>query len=117
MTRFIAVLAGAGLMVSSSFADDWPQWRGPNRDGVSKETGLLKSWPEGGPKRAWLFENAGNGYSSFSVVGGRLYTMGTRDGSEIVLALDANTGKELWATPIESIYENGWGGGPRSCPT
>src|SRR5882672_2338133 len=77
-------------------ANDWPQWRGPDRTDVSKETGLLKQWPAEGPQRVWLFKNAGNGYSGPAIVNGKLFTMGTRDGSEILLALDANTGKELW---------------------
>src|SRR5687768_18475624 len=84
---------------------DWPQWRGPDRTHVSKESGLLKSWPEGGPKRVWLFENAGAGYSGPAIVNGKFYTMGTRDGSEILLVLDANTGKELWATKLDRIHD------------
>ena len=118
MIRFFALAAAFGLLAQiSPRAEDWPQWRGPNRDGISKETGLLKTWPEGGPKRVWLFENAGNGYSTFAVVGNRLFTTGTRDGSEIVLALDASSGKEVWAAPIETVFDNRWGGGPRGCPT
>jgi outer membrane protein assembly factor BamB len=105
------------LSLSSALAGDWPQWRGPNRDDVSTETGLLKEWPADGPKRAWLFENAGMGYSGFSIAGGKLFTMGTRDGQEILLALDAVTGKELWASPIGGILGNGWGDGPRGTPT
>jgi outer membrane protein assembly factor BamB len=105
------------LSAAISLAGDWPQWRGPNRDDVSTETGLLKTWPAEGPKRAWLFENAGMGYAGFSVASGRLFTMGTRDGKEILLALDATTGKEQWATPIGDILGNGWGDGPRSTPT
>jgi outer membrane protein assembly factor BamB len=102
---------------SSTVAVEWPQWRGPNRDGNSTETGLLKQWPAEGPKRAWLYENAGLGYSSFSIVAGRLFTIGTRDENEILLALDAKTGKELWATPIGEILGNNWGDGPRGTPT
>lgn len=105
------------LSTAASFAGDWPQWRGVNRDDVSTETGLLKTWPAEGPKRVWLFENAGMGYAGFSIAGGKLLTMGTRDGKEILLALDANTGKELWASPIGDILGNGWGDGPRSTPT
>src|SRR6188508_3751606 len=75
---------------------DWPQWRGPNRDDVSKETGLLKSWPQGGPKKLWSYENAGNGYSGPAIAGGKLFTLGTRENAEVLIALDANTGKELW---------------------
>ncbi len=105
------------LSITTSFAADWPQWRGANRDDNSTETGLLKTWPAEGPKRVWLFENAGMGYAGFSISAGKLFTLGTRDGKEILLALDAATGKELWASPIGDIYGNGWGDGPRSTPT
>ncbi len=96
---------------------DWPQWRGPDRSGVSQETGLLKAWPEGGPKRLWLYENAGHGYSAPAIAGGKFFTIGTRDGSEILLVLDAATGKELRAAKIGGILENKWGDGPRGTPT
>lgn len=113
----LAALGGGRAETVPAANFDWPQWRGPDRTDISKETGLLKSWPEGGPKRVWLFENAGNGYSGPAIVNGRLYTMGTRDSGEIVLALDANTGREVWAATIDAILENGWGGGPRATPT
>jgi outer membrane protein assembly factor BamB len=87
----------------AAHADDWPQWRGPNRDDISKEKGLLKSWPEGGPKRVWLYTNGGNSYSGPAIVSGKLYTMGTRDNAEVLLTLDANTGKELWTAPLGRI--------------
>ncbi len=96
---------------------DWPQWRGPDRTGVSKETGLQKSWPAGGPKRIWLYENAGEGYSGPAIVGGKLFTMGVRDGNECLLVLDANTGKELWFAKIGPIFSEGHGNGPRGTPT
>jgi outer membrane protein assembly factor BamB len=100
---------------------DWPQWRGLNRDGISKETGLLKTWPKDGPKLLWTFEEAGLGYSNFSVVGNHLYTMGAQDtdngDKEFVLAIDTTTGKEIWRRPIGVYYRNNWGGGPRSTPT
>jgi outer membrane protein assembly factor BamB len=105
------------LSIATALSADWPQWRGPNRDDNNTETGLLKQWPEGGPKRVWLYETAGMGYAGFSVAGGKLFTMGTRDGKEVLLTLDANTGKEVWAAPIGDIYPNGWGDGPRSTPT
>lgn len=96
---------------------DWPQWRGPDRTDVSKETGLLKTWPAEGPKRAWLFENAGQGYSGFAIASGKLFTLGTREENEGILVLDANTGKEIWFAKIGPILENRWGGGPRGTPT
>lgn len=95
---------------------DWPQWRGPSRDDVSKETGLLKKWPSDGPKRLWVNEDAGLGYSGFAVVGGKLYTMGLYDAEEKLICIDTSTGKKLWETPVGAIYTNKWGNGPRSTP-
>lgn len=95
----------------------WPQWRGPNRDGLSKETGLLKQWPAEGPPLAWKTTGAGRGYSSFSVANGRLYTMGLRGDREFVVAFDVATGKEAWATPHGSAFHNDRGDGPRGTPT
>lgn len=109
--------AGGRTGAATALAGEWPQWRGPNRDDVSKETGLLKSWPANGPKRAWVNEDAGLGYSGFAVVGGKLYTLGLYDTDEKVICLDAATGKKLWDTTIGSIYNNNWGNGPRSTPT
>jgi hypothetical protein len=60
------------VITLNAAAGDWPQWRGPDRTDVSNETGLLKSWPEGGPKRVWLFEKAGLGYSGPAIVAGKL---------------------------------------------
>jgi outer membrane protein assembly factor BamB len=99
------------------FATDWPQWRGPSRTGVSEETGLLQSWPEGGPKRLWIFDKAGNGYSGPAIARGKLFTIGTREDSEVLICLDANAGKELWVSPVGSILKNDWGNGPRGTPT
>jgi outer membrane protein assembly factor BamB len=108
-------LLGAGARAQTS--GEWPQWRGPGRDGVSKETGLLKQWPDGGPPLAWKAQGAGTGYSSLSVSKGRIYTMGLRGDKEYVIAFDANTGKELWATAHGSAYRDGRGDGPRGTPT
>src|SRR5262245_40700858 len=104
---------------------DWPQWRGPDRTGVSRETGLLKSWPKEGPALRWTFEKAGIGFSGPAVVGDRLYIMGARkdpDGkeTEYLLALDAGKGQEAWAARIGPIFAfagDSWGDGPRGTPT
>lgn len=98
-------------------AADWPQWRGPNRDDISKETGLLRQWPEGGPKLAWINKDVGLGYSGYSIVGGKLFTIGLRGDTEHLIAVDVKTGKELWATAVGPILKNGWGDGPRATPT
>jgi outer membrane protein assembly factor BamB len=123
MKRVVALLLGASLLAgafpATSFAQnfDWPQWRGPNRDDVSKETGLLKQWPAEGPKKVWMSEAGGLGYAGFAVVKGKLFTMGARDQTEFLITMDANTGKELWATPIGGRLANKWGDGPRGTPT
>ncbi|MEQ8210954.1 MAG: PQQ-like beta-propeller repeat protein [Lacipirellulaceae bacterium] len=98
-------------------AEDWPQWRGPRRDGVSKETGLLQEWPAAGPPQKWVFKDCGIGYSGPAVVGDRIYILGSRDGVEKLIALNTNSGEELWFTDIGTEFENGWGNGPRSTPT
>lgn len=98
-------------------AADWFQWRGPNRDGISVETGLLQAWPKGGPPQVWRTSGAGNGYSSFSSSGGRLYTLGARAGNEYVTAFDRATGKRVWEYQNGRRYENDRGDGPRSTPT
>ena len=104
-------------VVSNRGVDDWPQWRGPNRDGVSTERGLLKDWPSGGPKLAWKTSGAGEGYSSFSTANGRLYTLGARGGTEYVMAFDAETGKRLWEAEHGQRFSNDRGDGPRATPT
>src|SRR5207249_11104030 len=82
-------------------ADDWPQWRGPNRDGHSKETGLLKEWPKDGPRLIWQVKDLGGGYSAPSVAADRVYLM-TNKGleDEFVTARDAKDGSRLWSTRI-----------------
>ena len=122
MTKQICVVATALLFavpaaVSNRAFDDWPQWRGPNRDGRSAETGLLKSWPAGGPPRAWVAKGAGEGYSSLAVAQGRVYTLGARGETEYVVAFDAATGNRVWETPHGRRFSNDRGDGPRSTPT
>jgi outer membrane protein assembly factor BamB len=112
----LATLAGHAVSENASPSDrfDWPQWRGPNRDATSPETGLLKQWPKEGPPLAWKAKRLGRAYSSVSVAGGRVFTMGDRQGAEYVIALDAATGKELWASRVGEPWK---GEGPRCTPT
>ena len=102
---------------SRSVADDWPGWRGLHRDGTSKETGLLQRWPRKGPRLKWRARNAGEGYSSFAISEGRLFTMGNRGRNEYVIAYDEQSGKELWAEAIGKAFKQGAGNGPRGTPT
>src|SRR5437773_11053886 len=83
-----------------AYAGDWPQWRGPNRDGVSTETGLLKEWPASGPPLAWKGTGLGNGYSTVAVVGNRIVTIGEGSDSSFVIALDASDGKQIWTAKL-----------------
>ncbi len=100
-------------------ADDWPQWRGPNRDGLSPETGLLQQWPQGGPKLVWKATGLGEGFSTVSVVGDRIFTTGEKGGVSYVHSLNRADGKLLWSTPLGKAGAPGWGGftGPRGTPT
>ncbi len=114
----IAIIAlGLSIQVAAQNGGEWPQWRGPNRDGISKETGLLKQWPEGGPALVWKVAGAGTGYSSLSISDGRIYTMGLRGDREYVIAFDVATGKQVWATPHGTAYRDSRGDGPRGTPT
>jgi len=110
-----AVVCYAALAAMPASAE-WPQWRGPNRDDVSTETGLLKSWPAAGPRRVWLFEKCGLGYSGPAIVKNHLYTLGARGETEYLLAIDIERGQELWAAPVGEKLGNNWGDGPRSTP-
>lgn len=119
MKRFVIVTAILSLstVASNRAFDDWPQWRGTKRDGISVERGLLKSWPAAGPPVAWRATGAGEGYSSFSAANGRLYTLGARGGTEYLMAYDANSGKKLWEIAHGRRFNNDRGDGPRSTPT
>jgi len=100
---------------------DWPAFRGPNGDGISPDTGLLAKWPNSGPDKLWVYENAGMGYSGFSVVNGNLFTLGTRGDDLMVVCVNTADGQEVWSTAIgtdeQKGYSTGWGHGPRSTPT
>jgi outer membrane protein assembly factor BamB len=96
-------------------AGDWPQWRGPNRDDVSTEQGLLKQWPPGGPALLWKATGAGEGHGGVAVAGGKVFTTGDKDDSGVALAFDAAGGSLVWKAKI-----GGAGGGPpgpRGTPT
>jgi outer membrane protein assembly factor BamB len=102
-------------------ADDWPQWMGPERDGVSKEKGLLKDWPKGGPKLKWKLTNlGGESYSAPAVVGGRIYLLTQADSQEYVTALDEKDGTKVWSQKLGKVGANPSGNnyaGPRGTPT
>jgi outer membrane protein assembly factor BamB len=94
---------------------DWPQWRGPNRNGISAEKGCFTQWPEGGPKRLW-HASVGVGFSSVAVSGGRVYTMGNSEDVDTVYCLDAGSGAVVWKYPYP-CKARGANPGPRATPT
>ena len=103
------------LAVSTATAADWPQFLGPDRSGISQETGLMKGWPNDGPKEMWRVKG-GVGMSGIAISGGKAMTLVQKDGKQWLLALDAKTGKKLWETPLAPEYENQMGNGPRGTP-
>jgi outer membrane protein assembly factor BamB len=111
----MAALDFAGT-ASSAAGGNWPQWRGPKRDGISTDTGLLTSWPEAGPPVVWTARGLGTGFSSVAVVGGRIFTMGDRRDGQYAIAVSEDTGAELWATRVGGRHQDEYGG-PRATPT
>lgn len=99
-------------------ATGWPHFNGPAGDNRSTETGLLTSWPENGPPVTWRITGLGEGYSSVSVQGDRIFTMGTKNGREMVIALNSRDGQTAWSVPTGGgVFGDGNGNGPRSTPT
>jgi outer membrane protein assembly factor BamB len=107
---------GLCLCAPAATPADWPQFRGPNRDGISPETDVLKSWPPGGPKVLWRVP-LGEGYSHIAVVNGRLFTLYGQGRDEYAAAFDAATGRQLWRVTLDRKLVNDQGNGPRSTPT
>jgi outer membrane protein assembly factor BamB len=96
---------------------DWPQWRGPERDGLSKETGLLAQWPRSGPPVAWSAAMLGAGYGSLAVQGDRVYVQGMRNNQSVVSTLNRADGKLVWVRILGPAGDNDRGPGPRGTPT
>ena len=121
---FVTVLFGVWYLIGSVLsteADDkdtaeWAQWRGPNRDGISSETGFLKSWPQEGPKVLWQIP-LGDGYSGLSIAQGKIYTMFAEGDDEFVICLNASDGVEVWRFRSGTKFTEQRGDGPRSMPT
>jgi outer membrane protein assembly factor BamB len=107
LAALIQGMMATGLVSVSVCADDWPQWRGPDRNGLSQETGLLKEWPDGGPKVVWELKEIGSGYSTPAVVGERLYLMSNEGmNDEFVLALAVKDGGKVWSTRVGKVGPN-----------
>ncbi|MCA9069710.1 MAG: PQQ-like beta-propeller repeat protein, partial [Planctomycetaceae bacterium] len=118
--RLPALVLLSVTVCSVGWADDWPQWRGPQRTGVSQETGLMQKWPEGGPKVLWKAENVGNAYATVSVANGRVFTQGNVGEEGRIHCFDEETGDLVWSVrpPREKkAFTHGRGDGPRGTPT
>lgn len=116
---FGKLMLGGLATATAARAIDWPQWRGPNQDGVSPETGLLQHWPANGPRLVWDVTGLGNGYSAVSTAGDRIVTSGEVNGQSSVICLNAKDGKQVWAEAIGKTGTPGCcnAGGPRTTPT
>jgi outer membrane protein assembly factor BamB len=118
--KFISTAAVLALMALGTFtasAGDWPCWRGPDRNGISLEKGWQAQWPAAGPKQLWRAA-VGTGFSSFSVSGGHVFTMGNRNNNDWVFCLEAGTGKKVWEQSYPCPLDpKNFEGGPCATPT
>ena len=100
VSRVGPAAARAAGFAAAPASFDWPQWQGPDRNAVSKETGLLQEWPKDGPPLAWKIKGLGGGYSAPSIAAGRIFGMSNQSGKEVVWALNESDGKTVWAMPL-----------------
>jgi len=124
LPRALATWITCGLLLSVAAQDatralpsttpGWPQWRGPNRDGVSQEKGLLQTWPEGGPKKLWSINGVGKGFGSPAIVGDTIYIAGDAGEELVVLALDL-AGKVKWRATNGKSWKKSHPGGRTTC--
>jgi len=115
--KLLLTLVGCSFIVGAAADRDWPQWQGPDRTGVSTETGLLKQWPKQGPPMTWLISNLGQGYGSVAIQGDRVYVQGTQAGKSVVLCLNRADGKTIWTRALGETLNSDKGGGPRGTPS
>lgn len=117
----LCLLAGACLLTADTGGETtgghWPNFRGVNRDGKSQDTGLLKEWPEGGPPLAWSFDDLGWGYSSVTVVDGKVFASGVKDGTLTLYAFGESDGTKLWEQEVGPGHVSKKYQGARSTPT
>lgn len=115
--RHFLGLSVSALAVRAATPATWPQFRGPNRDGISRETGLMKSWPQGGPKQIWSVKGMGEGYGSLAITADRIFLQGGKERESSVLCLNRTDGKILWTRSLGPTLSNDRGDGPRATPT
>ena len=107
----------ASLTAQSNTGGDWPQWRGPSRDGISKETGLAQAWPASGPPVVWTTPGLGSGYGTVSISGGRAFVQSMRGRQSMVHSINLADGKYVWSKNLGPATSNDRGPGPRATPT
>ncbi|RPH60469.1 MAG: polyvinylalcohol dehydrogenase, partial [Acidobacteria bacterium] len=123
MRRWVLAALGVAMCLAVSISGqsavgmDWPQWRGPDRTGLSRETGLLKQWPPSGPPLVWSSANLGAGYGSMAVAGDYVFVQGLRGRDSILSVLNRADGKSVWSKIVGPGGENDRGSGPRGTPT
>jgi outer membrane protein assembly factor BamB len=117
MSRCLPLVVAGVLIGWTATAADWPEFRGPKRDGVCTETGLLQEWPKAGPPRVWTAKNLGQGFGTPSVAEGKIFGQSSRGGKDGVWALKEADGTELWFTPIDDSRRSDPNNGPSGTPT
>lgn len=105
------------LSATMASAQDWPQWRGPNRDGHSPDTNLELDWNEKSPRLLWMVEGTGSGYASVSIANGMIYTTGNKDGAQCAIAMSLKDGKPLWTRKLTEENPNHGYPGSRCTPS
>ena len=117
LTLLVLLVSAGPVHTQAPVSSDWPQWRGPDRSGISPETGLLRTWPKGGPAAVWNVADLGAGYGSVAVAGDRVYVQGMRNRQSMVTSLARADGRVLWSRALGQAGSNDRGPGPRSTPT
>ena len=119
---FVAVVLALGLTIgvagqSPAPPTDWPQWRGPDRNGLSKESGLLQQWPASGPPLVWSISSLGAGYGSLAIKDDRIFVQGSNGRQSVIYVLSRADGKGVWSKALGPAGNNDRGPGPRGTPT
>ena len=115
--RSIVAIVMVVMGAISASGQEWPQWRGPQRTGLSSETGLLKQWPAEGPRKVWSINGLGEGYGSLAIKGDRILVQGTNGSASVVYCLNRADGKTIWSAALGPKRDESRGNGPRATPT
>jgi outer membrane protein assembly factor BamB len=117
LALLLCLLLGQSHTGATTAEPDWPQWHGPDRTAISTETGLLKSWPSGGPSMVWSISGLGEGYGSVAIKGTQIFVQGVKGNQSSVFCLNRADGKTVWVTALGPRQGQDKGPGPRGTPT